>query len=95
MGSSDGGVPEAIRDTLRRFICETFEVAADDPGFTDDVHLFERGYVDSIGVVDLVLFTEERFQIHIDDAHFYTDRFTTLRGLTEIVSETLERAQQQ
>ena len=82
-------VSTPIREQIRTFICEQFEIPPDRPEFTDDAHLFESGLVDSMGVVELVLFLEENFHIHIDDAHFYTDRFTNLQGLTEIVSETL------
>ena len=37
----------AVKDTLRSYIMEHFEIPADDPDFGDDVHLFDYGFVDS------------------------------------------------
>ena len=37
--------PEEIKEKLRAFIQEKFEID-DDPDFTDDVHLFNEGFVD-------------------------------------------------
>ena len=37
---------EEIKEKLRAFIQEKFEID-DDPDFTDDVHLFNEGFVDS------------------------------------------------
>ena len=44
-----------IKQNLRGYIVQRFTVPADDVEFTDDVHLFDYGYVDSFGAVELVL----------------------------------------
>lgn len=36
-----------VKETLRNYILEHFEIEADDPDFGDDVHLFDYGFVDS------------------------------------------------
>ena len=45
---------EEIKEKLRAFIQEKFEID-DDPDFTDDVHLFNEGFVDSFGAVEICL----------------------------------------
>ena len=45
---------EEIKEKLRAFIQEKFEID-DDPDFTDDVHLFNEGFVDSFGAVESTL----------------------------------------
>src|SRR5437763_244894 len=42
-----------IKQNLRGYIVQRFTVPADDVEFTDDVHLFDYGYVDSFGAVEL------------------------------------------
>ena len=49
-----------IVDQLRSFIQERFEVPETDPDFSNDVHLFDYGYVDSFGAVELNSFVERR-----------------------------------
>ncbi len=46
---------EEIKEKLRAFIQEKFEID-DDPDFTDDVHLFNEGFVDSFGAVEIIHF---------------------------------------
>lgn len=50
---------------LRNYITDHFRVARNDPEFNDDVHLFDYGYVDSFGAVDLISFVETKFSIKI------------------------------
>ena len=45
---------EEIKEKLRAFIQEKFEID-DDPDFTDDVHLFNEGFVDSFGAVEITI----------------------------------------
>jgi acyl carrier protein len=54
---------EEITKTLRSYIVEHYAIPAGDPDFTDDVHLFDYGYVDSFGAVDLVSFVQDTFGI--------------------------------
>ena len=49
---------ENVKDTLRNYILEHFQIEADDPDFGDDVHLFDYGFVDSLGATEIVLFLE-------------------------------------
>ena len=49
---------EEIKEKLRAFIQEKFEID-DDPDFTDDVHLFNEGFVDSFGAVEIIHFIEQ------------------------------------
>ena len=52
---------------------------------TDETRLLDVGVVDSVGFIELVLATEERFGVSLElDRHDPTE-FTTLGGLTRVV----------
>lgn len=68
------------------FIREHFQIADDDPAFSRDAHLFEGGFVDSAGVVELLMFLESTFGVTLDDQHIFSDDFTTINGITAILS---------
>ena len=44
---------EAIKTELRNYIRENYRVPPDDPDFSDSIHLYDYGFVDSFGSVQL------------------------------------------
>ena len=74
---------EEIKQQLRQYIVSTYDVAADDAEFNDDVHLFDYGYVDSFGAVDLVAFVERSFGIAISQSDLVAYPLNTI---TEIAT---------
>ena len=73
-----------IADVLERFIRQEFRIVDDGASFRD-AHLFESGYVDSAGVVELIAFLESRFDISLGDDQVFSDQFTTINGIAGIV----------
>ena len=56
-----------------------------------DQDLFAEGVLDSLGVVSLVTGLESRFGARLTEKDFQDPRFSTIRGLSAIVSEARER----
>ncbi|HEX2713219.1 MAG TPA: acyl carrier protein [Candidatus Acidoferrales bacterium] len=90
MGTSVAETPMGgIVNSIETFIRREFRILADDPGFSPDVHLFESGYVDSAGVVELIAFIEATFGVKLEDEHIFDERFTTITGISSVVSGCL------
>ena len=53
-----------IDQALYDFIKENFSIG-DDPDYTPGVHLFDAGFVDSLGAIEILNFAEERWHIEI------------------------------
>ena len=53
-----------IEKQIENYIREQFEIG-DDPDLTPDTHLFDEGFVDSLGAVEIVGFVENTFSIEI------------------------------
>ena len=49
--------------------------------------LISNGLVDSFHLVDLALFVEETFGVHIDDTELNADTFDTLAQLTALIEQ--------
>ena len=75
-----------IATEIHSFIRERFNVPAEDPDFTNDVHLFEFGYVDSFGAVDLTVFVERRFSIAISESDMVLYPLNTINEIADFVS---------
>jgi len=78
--------PAAVADALEAFIRNQFRVSSDDPDFTRDVHLFEYGYVDSVGATEVLAFVESNFQVQVPDEQLFSEEATTIQGFAAIVA---------
>ena len=76
---------EEIKEKLRAFIQEKFEID-DDPDFTDDVHLFNEGFVDSFGAVEII---EQTYNIEITQKDITLYPMNTIEEIAEVVENKL------
>jgi acyl carrier protein len=78
--------PEACSAALEAFIRENFQVADSDPYFDRNVSLWEEGYVDSTGVVEVIAFLEETFDVTITEQILFSPDFTSIAGMSKLVA---------
>ena len=78
-----------VKEILRGYILEHFEIDADDPDFSDDVHLFDYGFVDSLGATEIVMFLEDTFGIKITQADITLYPMNTVNEISEVVESKL------
>ena len=50
-------------------------------------NFFEAGVIDSLGVIELITEIEGEFKVRFTHNHFQDPRFTTIQGLSEIISD--------
>jgi acyl carrier protein len=77
---------EEIKKTLRDYIVQHYAVPANDSDFTDDVHLFDYGYIDSFGAVDLVNFVQEAFGVKVGQADLIAYPLNTIQEIATFTS---------
>lgn len=76
---------DEIAQVVERFIRGHFRVLSGDPTFNRDAHLYEGGFVDSTGVVELIAFVESTFDVTLEDEDVFGDVFTTINGISGLV----------
>ena len=79
----------AIIQGLREFIQKQFKIPHDDPDFNDDVHLFDYGYVDSFGAVDLSAFVKNEYSVEITSADLVAYPLNSVREIGSFVEKRL------
>lgn len=73
---------------IESYIRESFYVDADDAGFGPAVDLWEEGYVDSTGMVEVITFLEDLMGgTRIPDEIMMGTRLSTINGMVEVVRE--------
>jgi D-alanine--poly(phosphoribitol) ligase subunit 2 len=61
----------------------------DDPEFTPDAHLFDLGFVDSLGAMEIVAFVEETFGIAITQKDITLYAMNTVNEIAGVVGGKL------
>lgn len=74
---------ESVSADLRNFIRQKYSVGEDDREFTDTVHLYDAGYVDTNAAVNLRGFMESKFGIKMEGAE--QPNLPTIRELASFV----------
>lgn len=80
--------PGEIQTEIRDFIIKQFPAArARDVSEQDS--LLDGGIVDSLGILEIVTFMEERFQILLTDDELVSDHFGSISSLADLVGQKL------
>jgi acyl carrier protein len=74
-----------VQDQLRDFLLESFYVS-DPSELTDDLSLIDSGIVDSTGMLDVILFIEETFDIQVADSETVPDNLETITRIAAYVA---------
>jgi methoxymalonate biosynthesis acyl carrier protein len=81
---------EEIASELRRFIQQQFSIPEDDHDFSDNVDLFNYGYIDSMGAVELTGFVERQFGIVFADADWISSPLSSIREISAFVAKRIK-----
>ena len=77
---------EQIKSTLRDHIVELYKISPSDPDFNDEVNLFDYGYVDSYGALDLFRFVHKRFGAEVREADLQSYPLNSIDKIAWFVS---------
>ena len=77
---------DEVAASVETFIRARSRVSAGDSRFSRQSNLWEDGYVDSIGVVELIGYIEDAFGVVLPDEALFDPAFTSVDGIATIVS---------
>jgi acyl carrier protein len=75
----------AVANEVERFIRRRFEISDRDTYFDREVNLWDGGYVDSIGMTELLTFLESTFGMAIPATALLSPDFATVGGIARLV----------
>jgi acyl carrier protein len=78
-----------IKKTLKRYIADNI-LRDGSIVFYDDDSFLEKGLIDSTGVLELVSFIEETFDIRVEDEELIPENLDSLNRLTTYVELKLK-----
>ena len=81
---------EPIRTKIKQFIAKQFP-SAKHHDLRDNESLIGTGILDSLGILDLVVFLEQEFRVAIGDDELVPENFETIQSLTSFVLNKISR----
>jgi acyl carrier protein len=75
----------AVEEQIRQYIAENFLFSDDGYPLSDDVSFLEEGIVDSTGVLELVMFVEETFNVTVEDGEIVPENFDSVSRLATYI----------
>jgi acyl carrier protein len=70
---------------IRKYIIENFLFGQEDQGLLNSDSFLEKGIIDSTGVLELVSFLEESFQIRIEDEELIPDNLDSISRVAKFI----------
>jgi acyl carrier protein len=74
-----------IKETIRTYIAENILFSDNGYPYDDDASFLEEGIVDSMGIMELVMFVDEKFGITVEDEELVPDNFDSVSMLAAYI----------
>ena len=74
---------DLLQQELKSFIIENYHL--DDSQFSYDQSLVNSGIIDSMGIIEIVSFIEDKYNIIIDDEEINTENFETVNNMVMFI----------
>jgi acyl carrier protein len=78
-----------INETVKAFIKEELLYNEDNVNLEDNQSLLEGGIIDSMGIMKIISFIEEKFKISVSDSELIPDNFQTVASISSFISNKL------
>ena len=80
---------EEIIQTLEDYIRDQFDIG-EDPDYNSEVDLFEYGFLDSMGAMEVIAYIEEEYSIEITQKDVVLYPMNTISEIAEVIANKLD-----
>jgi methoxymalonate biosynthesis acyl carrier protein len=80
-----------VLQQLEEHIRTRYEIEVDDDEFTKDVHLFDYGYIDSIGATALIAHIEQTYGIQVTNQDLMLYSMNTVQEIADFIHKKTAR----
>lgn len=81
----------SVEEQLRKYIADNILFSNNGYPYSDDTSFLENGVVDSMNVMELVMFVEETFHVSVKDEEVVPDNFDSIQSLASYVMKKQEK----
>jgi acyl carrier protein len=77
-------------EVVKKFIIDNF-LFGDEEQLKSDTDFFDKGIIDSTGVLELVSFIEETFEISVNDEELIPENLSSLRNIEVFLQKKISQ----
>lgn len=77
----------SVEQEIRAFLSENFSLGRDLSGLASSQSLTERGFIDSVGIVEVLTFLETKYEIQISDDETIPENIDTIDNIVRFVTD--------
>ena len=81
---------EEIKTAVRQFIIENF-LFEEDESLKDDTSFLEDGIIDSTGILEMVTFLEETYEMHVEDEEMIPENLDSIEAIAKYVTKMVSK----
>ena len=81
-----------LKEKIREFVIENF-LFGEGGDLKDDTSFLDEGIVDSTGILELVDFLEEEYEIDVDDEELIPENLDSVDNVTKYLERKLEQSE--
>lgn len=81
---------ETIARDIKDFVVTNFLFGQDSGRLADEASFLETGIIDSTGVLELVAFIEQKYQLSIGDRELLPENLDSIHNVSRFVARKLE-----
>jgi acyl carrier protein len=76
---------ETVEEKIRKYIADNILYSNSGYPYPDDISFLENGIVDSMNVMEIVMYAEEQFSIKVKDEDIVPANFDSVHNLAEFI----------
>ncbi len=80
----------SVEDLVRDYIVQNILFSSNGYPYQDDTSFLENGIIDSMNVLELVMFVEQKFGVKVEDAEIVPDNFDSIIKLSAFIRRKQE-----
>lgn len=85
-------VANDVRISLRRLILEDYLFTDDEKALTDDMSFLEEGVLDSMGILEIIMFLEEQFGVTVAEDEMVPENLDSIDNLLAYIERKRQAA---
>ncbi|QDV20159.1 acyl carrier protein [Gimesia panareensis] len=80
----------SIQSEIRNFVADNFLFGEDPESLQNDDSFLETGIIDSTGVLELVAFIEDQYDVQVDDDELVPENLDSINRLIDFIESKLK-----
>ena len=81
-----------MKSKIRQYILHNYLFSENEADLADDVSFLESGLIDSTGMMEVIFFVEESFDIKVEDEEMVPENLDSVNNLVTYISRKVDGA---